>query len=144
MDADFGNAGADAGPIRGVVEIKKLLGPLILAAAFLAGFQGRLWAHAFPDHSDPRVGSSVAISPATVRIFFDSGLEPAFSSLRVVNADDQEVDKGDGHVDENNNTIMEVSLPPLPPGKYHVYWVAISVDTHRTEGDYSFWIEAPP
>jgi len=51
------------------------------------------------------------------------------------------VDKGDGHVDAQDNTILEVSLPSLPAGKYHVYWVAVSVDTHRTEGDFSFTIE---
>lgn len=99
------------------------------------------WAHAFPDHSDPRVGSTQKTPPAAVRIWFDSGLEPAFSSLRVMNSDNQPVDKGDGHVDEHDNTILEVSLPPLPPGKYHVLWVAISVDTHRTEGDFPFTIE---
>ena len=102
------------------------------------------WAHAFPDHSDPRVGSTQKTPPATVRIWFDSGLEPAFSSLHVMNSDNQPVDKGDGHVDEHDNTIMEVSLPPLPPGKYHVFWVAISVDTHRTEGSFPFTIEASP
>jgi methionine-rich copper-binding protein CopC len=101
------------------------------------------WAHAFPDHSDPRVGSTVKTPPATVRIWFDSSLEPAFSSLRVMNSDNQPVDKGDGHVDDHDNTILEVSLPSLPAGKYHVFWVAISVDTHRTEGDFSFTIETP-
>jgi methionine-rich copper-binding protein CopC len=120
-----------------------LSGLFVLSALLFIGTTVRLWAHAFPDHSEPRVGSSVETPPATVRIWFDSGLEAAFSSLRVVNSDDKQVDKGDGHVDDKDNTIMEVSLPPLPPGKYHVYWVAISVDTHRTEGDYSFWIEAP-
>jgi hypothetical protein len=61
-----------------------------------------------------------------------------------MNSDNQAVDKGDGHVDERDNTIMEVSLPTLPAGKYHVFWVAISVDTHRTEGDFSFTVEASP
>jgi len=114
-----------------------LLGFLIIAPI-------SAWAHAFPDHSDPRVGSTQKTSPATVRIWFDSGLEPAFSSLRVMNSDNQPVDKGDGRVDDRDNTILEVSLLPLPPGKYHVYWVAIAVDTHRTEGDFSFTVEASP
>ena len=61
-----------------------------------------------------------------------------------MNSDNQSVDKGDGRVDEKDNTILEVSLPPLPPGKYHVFWVAISVDTHRTEGNFPFTIEASP
>jgi methionine-rich copper-binding protein CopC len=82
--------------------------------------------------------------PATVQIWFDSGLEPAFSTLRVMNSENQQVDKGDGHVDEQDNTILEVSLPPLSAGKYHVYWVVVSVDTHHTERDFYFTVEAPP
>lgn len=87
------------------------------------------------------MGSAQKTPPAGVRIWFDSGLEPAFSTLHVMNSDNQPVDKGDGHVDAQDNTILEVSLPSLPAGKYHVYWVAVSVDTHRTEGDFSFTIE---
>jgi len=124
--------------------IRILIGGLFVASLLFGGDVGKSWAHAFPDHSDPRVGSTQKTPPANVRIWFDSGLEPAFSSLRVMNSDNQPVDKGDGHVDEHDNTVLEVSLPPLPPGKYHVFWVAISVDTHRTEGDYSFTIEPSP
>lgn len=113
------------------------------AVLLLAATPARTSAHVFPDHSDPRVGSTLKIPPAMVRIWFDGSLEPAFSSIRVMNANQQAVDKGDGHVDDHDNTILEVSLPSLPAGKYHVFWVAISVDTHRTEGDFSFTIEAP-
>jgi len=31
-----------------------------------------------------------------------------------------------------------VSLPPLPNGTYRVFWRVLSVDTHATEGDYTF------
>jgi len=125
-----------------MIDRPKKISRLLLGFLIIAPMSA--WAHAFPDHSDPRVGSTQKIPPANVRIWFDSGLEPAFSSLRVMNSDNQPVDKGDGHVDEHDNTIMEVSLPPLPPGKYHVFWVAISVDTHRTEGSFPFTIEASP
>jgi len=119
-------------------------GLLLLSGILFLRAPLEAWAHAFPDHSEPRVGSSQKTSPATVRIWFDSGLESAFSSLRVMNSENQPVDKGDGHVDEQDNTVLEVNLPPLPAGKYHVFWVAVSVDTHRTEGDFSFTVEAPP
>jgi len=125
-----------------MIDRPKKISRLLLGFLIIAPMSA--WAHAFPDHSDPRVGSTQKIPPANVRIWFDSGLEPAFSSIRVMNSDNQPVDKGDGHVDEHDNTIMEVSLPPLPPGKYHVFWVAISVDTHRTEGSFPFTIEASP
>lgn len=125
------------------IIMRRLLIVMAMTVCFLGATPLRTWAHAFPDHSEPRVGSTQKTPPAKVRIWFDTGLEPAFSSLRVTNSDNQPVDQGDGHVDENDNTILEVSLPQLPPGKYHVYWVATSVDTHRTEGDFSFTIKAP-
>jgi methionine-rich copper-binding protein CopC len=35
-------------------------------------------------------------------------------------------------------TVLEMSLPSLPPGRYHVSWRVVSVDTHVTEGAYAF------
>jgi len=34
--------------------------------------------------------------------------------------------------------VMRVSLPKLDPGRYKVTWRALSVDTHVTEGDFTF------
>lgn len=101
-------------------------------------------AHAFPERAEPKVGSTVQSPPAGVRIWFDGGLEPAFSSIRVMNANHQAVDQGDGRVDEKDNTVLEVSLPALSSGTYHVSWIAIALDGHRTEGDFSFTVETPP
>ena len=36
-------------------------------------------AHAFPDHSEPRVGHTLDASPPAVRIWFDGAIEPVFS-----------------------------------------------------------------
>jgi len=122
----------------------RFMGVLWLSILLLGGTPVRIWAHAFPDHSEPRVGSAVKLSPGVVRIWFDSELESVFSSIRVMNETHQMVDKGDGRVDERNRTLLEVSLSVLPPGRYHVVWVAVSVDGHRTEGNFSFMVEGPP
>jgi methionine-rich copper-binding protein CopC len=98
--------------------------------------------HAFPDHSEPRVGWTVPVPPAQVKIWFDGAIEPIFSSITVMNAEKQRVDKGDGRVNPSDNTILEVSLPSLPPGKYRVYWSVVARDGHRTEGDFPFTIGA--
>lgn len=110
-----------------------LIVPLVLPAS--------AWGHAFPDHSDPRVGSEVKSSPTQVKIWFDGGIEPLFSALEVFDSNHHKVDKGDGQVDPNDNTVLEVSLPTLPPGTYHVFWSVVALDTHRTEGDFKFTIE---
>lgn len=99
------------------------------------------WAHAFPDHSDPKVGATVATSPALARIWFDSDLEPAFSTIMVHNANNEMVDKRDGRVDPKDSTLLEVSLPKLPPGKYRIIWNVVARDGHRTQGDYTFTIK---
>ncbi len=97
--------------------------------------------HAYPDHADPKVGSTVNFSPVRVRIWFDSELEPAFSTIMVHNANNFMVDKRDGHVDPSDPTLLEVSLPPLPPGVYRVFWNVVARDTHRTQGSYTFTIK---
>lgn len=102
------------------------------------------WGHSFPDHSEPRVGWTVNKPPAQVRIWFDVPIEPIFSTIKVVDANGQQVDKQDGRVNPADHTVLEVSLPSLPPGKYRVFWNVISIDTHRTEGDYPFTISSSP
>ncbi len=97
--------------------------------------------HAYPDHADPRVGATVPASPSSVRIWFDSDLEPLFCTIVVKDADGKKVDKGDGRVDPSNPALLEVSLPPLPPGAYRVFWNVVARDTHRTTGDYTFTIK---
>ncbi|MEK6683951.1 MAG: copper resistance protein CopC [Nitrospirota bacterium] len=101
-------------------------------------------AHAFPERAEPKVGSTVRSSPSMVRVWFDGGLEPAFSRIRVTDTNHQAVDKGDGRVGEKDHTVLEASLPALLSGTYHVSWIAISFDGHRTEGDFSFTVETPP
>ena len=103
--------------------------------------QGLAEAHAFPLHSDPRVGWTVALSPPKVTIWFDGELEPAFSTITVYNTAKQQVDKGNSRVNGPNASVLEVDLTPLAPGTYHVYWKALAKDTHVTEGDFTFAVD---
>ena len=97
--------------------------------------------HAFPDHSNPKVGATVSGNVVSVSIWFDSDIEPLFSSIVVKNSAGKQVDKGDSHVDPSNDSLLMVSVPPLPPGTYHVYWNVVARDTHRTEGDFTFTVK---
>jgi methionine-rich copper-binding protein CopC len=109
-----------------------------LAAGLLALFTQAAAAHAFLDHASPRVGAVVHSAPSEVKLWFTEKLEPAFSTLRVVDGDGKQVDRKDKQMDPKDPSAMQVSLPPLPPGTYRVYWRALSADTHVTEGDFSF------
>ena len=92
-------------------------------------------AHAFLDHASPRVGSSVSSAPREVTLWFTQKLEPAFSGVMVTNAAGQRVDAGGARV---NGNVMSVTLRSGGAGTYRVNWKVLSVDTHTTEGSFTF------
>jgi methionine-rich copper-binding protein CopC len=92
-------------------------------------------AHAFLDHAEPRVGSTVSSAPRELTLTFTQELEPAFSTAEVRDANGTRVDQGKAQI---SGSMMRVGLKPLPPGTYRVHWRALSVDTHTTEGNFSF------
>jgi copper resistance protein C len=105
-----------------------ILLPLLLAT-------GEAAAHAFLDHADPRVGNKVASPPREVTLWFTQKLEPAFSSITVTNAAGERVDSGKTRV---SGTQMSVSLRSGGSGTFRVNWRVLSVDTHTTDGSYTF------
>ena len=100
----------------------------------------RVSAHAFLERCDPAVGGKIHSVPAAVRIWFTEAIEPAFSSIQVFDATGKQVDKKDTHSDRSNRSLLQISLPHLGPGTYKVLWRVVSVDTHRTNGDFTFQI----
>jgi methionine-rich copper-binding protein CopC len=106
---------------------------LILMAA-----STRLKAHAFLKDADPGVGSTIQTSPSEVRIRFTENIEPAVSSIQVFDASGKEVDKRDLHLDRSDHALLHVSLPLLGAGIYKVVWRVVSVDTHVTNGNFTF------
>jgi methionine-rich copper-binding protein CopC len=113
----------------------------VFSAVLLFFLPKASWGHAFPDHSDPKVGSTVSGPPAQVSIWFDSNLEPVFSTLMVHNADGKMIDKRDSRVGPADPKLLQVSVPPLPPGTYLVIWNVVARDGHRTNGQFSFTIK---
>jgi methionine-rich copper-binding protein CopC len=95
-------------------------------------------AHAFLDHSDPAVGSTVPKPPALLHLWFTQQLEPAFSSVTVTDKSGAPVNDGAATIDPANKSELDVKLKPLAPGTYKVKWHVLSVDTHTTEGDFTF------
>jgi methionine-rich copper-binding protein CopC len=112
--------------------------PRMLLGLALACASPLVAAHAFLDHAVPRVGSEVHGSPPDVALYFTQKLEPAFSTVRVTDAEGRQVDRGDKRVDGADGSVLRVSLPPLPPGTYRVRWRVLSVDTHVSQGDFTF------
>ncbi|HEY2585571.1 MAG TPA: copper resistance CopC family protein [Tepidisphaeraceae bacterium] len=119
-------------------RIRSAIG-LALAALSLPAMAS---AHAFLDRAEPRVGAEVRRSPGVVKIWFTQQPEHAFSAIRVFDSEGKEVDKKDTRTDPDDAKVLEVSLPAdLPPGTYKVEWKVLSIDTHRTQGDFKFTIK---
>lgn len=97
-------------------------------------------AHAFLERASPAVGSTVHSSPTQVKLWFSQRLEAAFSTLHVFDASGNEVKAGSTVVDAADAATMSSSLPGLAPGTYRVKWRVLSVDSHVTEGEFTFQV----
>ncbi len=95
-------------------------------------------AHAFLDHANPAVGSTVPGPPGAVTLWFTQQLEPAFTSAVITDQAGNNVGSGAAEIDPQDRTELRVPLKPLSPGTYTVTWHALSVDTHRTQGHFNF------
>ena len=113
-----------------------LIRPILILTLSLASIS-MAEAHAFLDHADPRVGSTVA-SPSQVTVFMTEELEGAFSKLQVFDPKGTEVDKKDVKV---SGATMTVSVPKLGAGTYKVIWKAVATDTHKTNGTFTFTVQ---
>lgn len=118
----------------------RIVAALFLLAAILSA-PAAVRAHAFLDHSDPAVGSTVPNAPAVLHIWFTQELEPAFSWIQVTDKSGAAVNDGASAVDPGNGQEMNIKLKPLQAGTYTVKWHALSVDTHTTQGDFTFQVK---
>lgn len=98
-------------------------------------------AHSGLKRAEPPVESVLKRPPSEVKLTFTERLEPAYSSVRVEGADGVQVDRQDSHVDRANPLLLRVTLKPLAQGTYTVIWRVLSVDSHVTEGRFTFRVE---
>jgi len=118
--------------------MKQFLPPTALLFALVMGSGAD--AHAFLLKSDPAVGATVT-APKTLRLQFSEALELAFSGIDVANGSGAAIPARNVRLDNNDRKVLLVDLPPLSPGSYRVKWHVVSVDTHRTEGDFAFSVK---
>jgi len=109
----------------------------LVIIALMAAPCGAL-AHAMLDRAMPPVGSSQSATPREVVLTFTEELEGAFSTIEVRNESGVVVSNGKAQVDAKQRTQLRVPLKSLSPGTYKVIWRVLSVDTHRTQGDFTF------
>jgi methionine-rich copper-binding protein CopC len=113
----------------------------LVACVIAIGAAPAAQAHAFLEHASPAVGSSVPVPPPIVALWFTQDLEPAFSSVTVTNEAGQRVDLANARISQDSPAELQIGLKPLAPGTYLVSWHVVSVDTHPTEGTFTFEIK---
>jgi methionine-rich copper-binding protein CopC len=106
------------------------------AAALLAPLPA--FAHAHLDRAMPAPASVQATAPKEVVIWFTEALEAKFSTIEVRDAKGAAMQAGLASLAPGNTAQLRVPLKALTPGTYRVIWQVLSVDTHRSKGEFSF------
>ena len=108
-----------------------------LIVASLSGYAA--FAHPELQSAEPAAGSAAMIAPKQIRITFNEAVIPQFSGVELKGQTGKLIATGKAAVDPANKNVLVVPIAEeLPPGTYKVEWHAVSEDTHREKGAYSF------
>jgi copper resistance protein C len=117
---------------------------ILFSVALVGGlFTGSAQAHAGYADSNPPSGAVLQTAPTTVKVWFTENLDTA-SGLTVKNASGTVVSDGPAQISTDNTQLLLVSLKPVGPGSYTVFWHSVSSDDMDAEdGQFSFQVQAP-
>jgi methionine-rich copper-binding protein CopC len=116
---------------------KTTMAAMTLIAAGL--FSSAANAHPELQSAEPAAGAAVTTSPTQIRITFNENVIPKFSGVELKDQTGKMIATGNAATDPGNKMQLLVPVQePLPPGDYKVEWHAVSDDTHRVTGSYSF------
>lgn len=116
---------------------KKVLTAVVLMAS-LASISNA-FAHAHLKSETPAANSS-ASGLKDLRLSFSEGVEAKLTQVTVTD-DGKPVAIKSIETDPSDKKLLIVTPEqPLKPGAYKVEWHAVSVDTHKSEGNYEFKI----
>jgi methionine-rich copper-binding protein CopC len=118
-------------------KLLRLLVLFMMLALICATHDAR--AHSFPEEQHPSAGQTLTTPPAEIRIKFDAPIEKLFAKLQVLDAAGKDHAVGPPQV-SSDGIELSSKLGALEPGSYTVRWSALCVDTHHTEGSYSFTV----
>lgn len=97
-------------------------------------------AHPEFQSAEPPAGKASA-APKQIRILFNESVIPQFSGIELKDQSGKKIATGKATVDPSNKKMMIVPLKDqLAPGDYKVEWYAVSDDTHKVKGTYSFGV----
>ena len=106
---------------------------------FLLGSTGQVLAHAKLVSASPAQDQMAMPPPTELRLKFSEAIELKFTRVKVTGPDGKVIKTGPVKLDPADKTTLIVPLAdPLSDGKYTVDWQAVSADTHKVKGTYSF------
>lgn len=99
-------------------------------------------AHAHLESQLPAADSTVS-TPKELRLQFSEGVEEKFTKVSITStaaSGKTMVEPVPGIATDRTDKKVLIVTPaaPLAAGEYKVEWHAVSVDTHKSEGSYSF------
>ncbi|RKQ38212.1 CopC domain-containing protein YobA [Enterobacter sp. R1(2018)] len=117
---------------------------ILAAAAFFAAISASpvVFAHAHLKTQYPAANAAVTAAPQALTLDFSEGIEPNFSGVKITGP--QEATVKTGAVKRNEKDSKQLIVPleeSLKPGDYLVDWHVVSVDGHKTKGNYRFSVK---
>ncbi len=80
-------------------------------------------------------------APKEIRLTFSEAVIANFSGILLKDEAGKPVPTGSPQTDPNDQKQLVVPIPaPMAPGRYNVTWHAVSEDTHRVKGEYTFTV----
>ncbi|HFK3783721.1 TPA: CopC domain-containing protein YobA [Klebsiella oxytoca] len=114
-----------------------IAGRALRLSLFLAGCLSAAgaFAHAHLQQQLPAAGAVVAASPQALTLNFSEGIETQFSGVTLTGPQQNTITLG---------KPVRMTVPveqALTPGEYTVDWHVVSVDGHKTKGQYTFTVK---
>ncbi len=110
-----------------------------LAVLTMAALATSAEAHPKLKSVSPAADVSSKVAPKEIKLNFSEGVIAKFSGLELKNEAGKTITTGVPVNDPGDRKQLIVPLsPPLAAGRYKVTWHAVSEDTHRVNGEYSF------
>ena len=119
---------------------KTLIGTLAILVITLLATSAN--AHPKLKTSNPTANVSSKASPTEIKLSFNERVIAKFSGLEIKNESGKAIATGTPLTDPDDQKQLIVPLSaPLVAGRYTVLWHAVSEDTHRVKGQYSFGVD---
>ena len=115
----------------------------IRTLAFMAAIvlAGPALAHPKLESTIPAPAVSLSVSPKEIRLTFSEAIIVKFSGVELKDEAGRQISTGDPISDSKDLKQLVVPLSTtLSSGRYTVSWHAVSEDTHRVNGQYSFGV----